>query len=247
LALYVGTSGWAYREWKPGFYPLELPQRRFLQHYSQALTACEINSTFYRLQSDETIARWASSVPKSFRYSVKAHRRLTHVGRIVFEGEQRSFLDGFLKSVSRLGTRLGVVLFQFPPGRAHDPEALDGLLQSLPAGPGYAFEFRHPSWHSEEVRTRIADAGGTLCVAETSGGAPRALPPGPFAYVRLRAERYSEAERAGWGELLMAEAETRDVYAFAKHEAEATDDPYAGVGLARWLVRQRGARVSESD
>ena len=238
MTLYVGTSGWAYKEWKPDFYPQDLPQARFLEHYSRALRACEINATFYRLQSNETFARWSAFSPESFRFSVKAHRRLTHGKTVAPDAEGRSFLDSFLRSVGTLGPRLGVVLFQFPPYRHHDTDAFRALLDALPAGANYAFEFRHESWDSDAVRGPIAERGGTVCLSETQGATPPALPPGPFAYVRLRSDRYSEDARARWLDLLTSEARERDVFVFAKHEGIPAGDPFGGIGLAQWLCRQ---------
>jgi len=57
VALFVGTSGWAYKEWRGAFYPRDLPQTQFLPYYASILSACEINATFYRLQSESTLAR----------------------------------------------------------------------------------------------------------------------------------------------------------------------------------------------
>jgi uncharacterized protein YecE (DUF72 family) len=74
MALYVGTSGWAYKQWKPGFYPEGLPQARFLEHYSTALNSCEINATFYRRQAESTFEKWARAVGDEFRFTTKAHR-----------------------------------------------------------------------------------------------------------------------------------------------------------------------------
>jgi uncharacterized protein YecE (DUF72 family) len=238
VSLYVGTSGWAYKEWKPGFYPEGLPQASFLQHYATQLTACEINATFYRLQSESTFTRWAAGTPESFRFAAKAHRRLTHSRQIAPDGEQRGFLDTFLKSLSVFGPRLGVVLFQFPPYRSRDDDAFGRLLEALPAGVRYAFEFRHDSWDVPDVYDRIADFSGTVCMSDSTGSSPVALPPGPFAYVRLRTDRYDDASRSAWKDLLLAEAQDRDVFAFAKHEGIPTDDPYGGIGLAVWLTQQ---------
>nr|MBA2600679.1 DUF72 domain-containing protein [Actinomycetota bacterium] len=107
--LYLGTSGWAYREWKPLFYPGELPRSRFLEHYSGVLTACEVNATFYRLQAEGTFTRWNSMTPESFRFAVKAHRRLTHSKSIAMSPEAKGFLDTFLGSIKILGPRLGPI------------------------------------------------------------------------------------------------------------------------------------------
>jgi uncharacterized protein YecE (DUF72 family) len=240
MSLYVGTSGWAYKEWQPDFYPPDIKQGGFLSFYGRSLTACEINATFYRLQSEETCTKWADQTPEEFRFATKAHRRLTHSKSFAPHPEDRSFFDSFLKSVSSLGPRLGVVLFQFPPYRYRDDAQLATLLDALPAGPGYAFEFRHESWEEPVVAAAVAAAGGTLCVSNTDGSVPGRLPPGPVGYVRLRAERYTEEARAGWLRLLQAEAETRNVYAFAKHEGIPVRDPYGGIGLARWLAEHSG-------
>jgi uncharacterized protein YecE (DUF72 family) len=235
VGLFVGTSGWAYSEWKGAFYPSDLPQSRFLSHYAGVFGACETNTTFYGLQSDSTLSRWASSTPDHFRFAVKAHRRLTHRKQIATGGELR-FLRAFLDSLAPLGPRLACVLFQLPPHRERDDAALERLLAALPANVPPAFEFRHESWISDEITERIAEAGGTTCLADVQGSAPERLPPGPIGYVRLRAEHYTEEQRARWLALLHREAGGRDVYAFAKHEGVPAGDPYAGVGLAQWLA-----------
>jgi uncharacterized protein YecE (DUF72 family) len=236
MSLYVGTSGWAYREWKPDFYPPDVPQRAFLEHYGSRLGACEINATFRRMQSPETITKWRDSVPGPFRFSTKAHQGLTHTKKLAPDEDKRPFFDAFVTSVKGLDDKLGVILFQYPPYRRRDDGDLDGLLEALKGGPRFALEFRHDSWDSHEVRERIAAAGGTVCLSETVGKVPDELPPGPLAYVRLRSERYDEAARTGWLGLLQATGQERDVYAFTKHEGIPTDDPFGGIGLAVWLT-----------
>ena len=180
MTLFIGTSGWAYREWKPGFYPADLSQSRFLEYYASMLTACEINATFRRLQSEATFTRWAARVPHGFRFALKAHRRLTHSKHIAPAEAKRRFLDAFLKSSSLLGPKLGAVLFQFPPYRERDDDQLDLLLRALPAGLRYALEFRHDSWDANAVRDRIATAGGTVGASEWSGRGPAGFSPGPI-------------------------------------------------------------------
>src|SRR5207244_8243309 len=141
MTLYVGTSGFAYKEWKPAFYPADLPQRRFLDYYGTVFTACEINATFYRRQEPATLARWADVTPPNFRFAVKAHRMLTHSRSIAPDGPRREFLPSFLESIQPLRAKLGVVLFQFPPHRERDDHALDLLIDALPEDLPVAFEF----------------------------------------------------------------------------------------------------------
>lgn len=235
MTLFVGTSGWAYKEWKPDFYPADVPQRAFLEHYGTRLSACEINATFRRMQSETTIAKWRDSVPEGFRFSTKAHQGLTHTKQLAPTEEKRSFFDDFLTNVKGLGDKLGVVLWQYPPYRKRADDDLAGLLDALRGGPAFAIEFRDPSWDSDTVRAAIAEAGGTVCISETEGRVPEAMPPGPIAYVRLRTERYTEEARQGWLDLLAKTATERDVYAFTKHEGIEPGDPYGGIGLAVWL------------
>ena len=236
--LFVGTSGWSYREWKPDFYPADLPQRLWLEHYSSALSACEINATFYRMQSPATFEKWSANTPESFRFTTKAHRGLTHSRSLAPDEGRLKFLNDFVKSVGGLGPRLGAVLFQFPPHRQRDDDALVALLDALPEETRPVLEFRHESWAADGVAETIAAAGGTVCISNTDGDVPESLPPGPLAYVRLRTERYSPEARAGWLELLRRESHERDVFAFSKHEGVPTTDLYGGVGLAQWLTAE---------
>jgi uncharacterized protein YecE (DUF72 family) len=236
VGVYVGTSGWAYPEWRGAFYPPGLAQRSFLEHYAGELTACEVNATFYRIQSQETVARWAQAVPEGFRFTVKAHRRLSYRKRLPPSAVERAFVSEFLDSLEPLGERLGCLLIQFPPFVERDDAGLEELLGLLPADLRFACEFQHPSWAVDEVTARLAERGGTVCLREERGEVPR-LPPGPLAYVRLKGERYGDEERDALSKLLASESRARDVYVFARHKDVAPDDPHTGLGLARWLAR----------
>lgn len=232
MTLFIGTSGWAYSEWKPEFYPPDLPQARFLEHYAQQLSACEINATFYRLQAEQTLERWAAAAPHGFRYAIKAHRRITHSRSM---SPDNDFLGSFLTSLTPLREGVGAILLQYPPRRERDDDALRSLLEALPRDIPCAFEFRHSSWHDVDVESAVADAGGTICVSDSTGDVPARLPPGRVAYVRLRAERYTDAQRRRWLDLLQLESRTRNVFAFSKHEGIPAGDEFGGLGLALWL------------
>ena len=235
MAHFIGTSGWAYPEWKPGFYPEGLPQTKFLEHYASRLGACEVNATFYRLQAASTFEKWAAAVPEDFRFAIKMHRRLTHSATFMETEEDTEFLIRFLESVEPLGSRLGPLLVQLPPSRRLAADALDRMLGAIGPNRSVACEFRHASWSDPTVDAVLTSHGATRCFADTEGPAPGALPAGKVAYVRLRAERYDDS-REDWLELIRREAETREVVVFAKHKGVPAGDPFTGVGLADWLA-----------
>lgn len=237
MSAYVGTSGWAYPEWKPAFYPADLPRARFLEHYAARLGACEINATFYRLQSPTTTARWTTTVPEGFRYAVKAHRGLTHSSA---PGDA-DLAERFRESIAPLESRLGAILIQLPPRATRDDALLERLIALIADGRPFAADLRHPSWDDPAVDELVASRGGTRCLTERDGAVPDALPPGPLAYVRLRADSYADRARRAWLELLGREGSLRPVLVFAKHEGAPAGDPHVGVGLASWLSeRLRG-------
>jgi len=240
VTLYVGTSGWAYPQWKPGFYPEGLPQKRFLEHYSTRLSACEINATFYRIQSPETMTNWRSATPEAFRFAVKGHRMISNVRNLAPTPERRDILGEFVTSLTNLGDKVGALMLQFSARLPEDRSGFEALLGALPGDIPFAVDLKHDSWGLPEVHDIVFAKKGTLCISDYEGVAPDSLPPGRVAYVRLRAETYDDRQRDEWAALLQREAKERDVYAFVKHEDGPPDDPYGGVGLAQWLVTEIG-------
>ena len=240
MALYVGTSGWAYSEWRGSFYPAGLPAKSFLDHYGRTLTACEVNATFYRIQSEASMARWADAVPDAFRFTVKAHRRLSYRKQLGPDADTEVHIREFIDSLEPLGEKLGCLLIQVPVFLERDEAGLGLLLDMLPSGMRFACELQHPSWDSPGVASALAERGGTVCIRETEGKAPAALPPGPIAYVRLKGTRYAGEARDALLSLLRGEAQRRDVFAFARHKGVPATDPHTGVGLAQWLGEYSG-------
>src|SRR5690606_30170924 len=146
LQIYIGTSGYSYKEWKGPFYPATLPATEMLAYYADHFTSVEINNTFYKNPTDELLAGWTSRVPKNFRFTVKANQRITHTKRLK---EPETTLPFFLDRLASLGTRAGPVLFQLPPNFKPDLERLESFLKFLfsyrVSGRKIkaAFEFRH--------------------------------------------------------------------------------------------------------
>lgn len=225
--LHVGTSGFAFDEWKGNFYPADMKSREMLSYYAARFGTVEINYTFRRHPSESTLAGWQAQTPDGFVFVLKAHQQITHRLRLANAAEATTF---FLDRAKGLGDRLGPILFQCPPSLRFDRGLIEGFLAGLPTqGFRYAFEFRHASW--AEARPIIEAAGAAWVLAETDEGeAPEGpLANGPLAYLRLRRSDYSESDLAAWaGRLREAVAAGTDVFCFLKHEEEGLGPAFAG-------------------
>ena len=225
--LYAGTSGWAYAGWKPDFYPEKLAQKKFLSHYGTQLNTVEVNFTFRQLVKESTLNNWIADTPAHFRFGVKAHQMITHIKRL--KGVE-DFLPRFLTSIEPLASagKLGPVLFQLPPNLKFDPALLKGFLDQLPRTLHAAFEFRNASWFVDETWTLLKERNVALCVAESETMASPDVTTADFAYYRFRKASYPAEERAKMLKTLGAHAaQSRDVYAYFKHEETPEGALYA--------------------
>jgi uncharacterized protein YecE (DUF72 family) len=230
--LFVGTSGFAYQEWKGLFYPEDLKDPDMLPFYSSQLPSVEINYTFRRAPSPKTLARWVERTGEGFRFALKAHQRITHTLRLADADEA---VGAFLERARGLGERLGPILFQCPPSLRFDGALIERFVGYLPPTYSYAMEFRHPSW--EEARGILEDQGVAWCVSETDERDPGAPAWEPFGYLRLRKEVYGPEDLARWAPAIRAAMDDgRDVYCYFKHE-EGGDAPRFARQLAE-LVDQ---------
>lgn len=201
--LYAGSSGWSYPSWRPEFYPAGVANEDFLSVYAARLPSVELNSTGYRLPSEEQFARWAAAVPDGFRFAVKMPPRALRA------------LGTFEERVSRLGDRLGPVRVVVETPRD------DGLLALLLGSTGLplALDVRDESWDDVDVAPAVR-------VNDWDAGAP-------FRYLRFREPPYSEkALHALVARIRPLLAAGIDVYAYFRHEDEPTAPAYAARLLA---------------
>jgi uncharacterized protein YecE (DUF72 family) len=221
--IFVGTSGFAFKEWIGPFYPPGTKSAGMLPYYAGEFGSVEVNYTFRRNPTPAMISSWTANTPEGFVFALKANQGITHFARLKNTGER---LERFFEAVTPLGTRLGPVLFQCPPNLKYDPEVLDSFLADLAAVPGghrFAMEFRHPSFDTDEVRSKLALAGVALCAADTEEQPATFRRTGDFAYVRLRGAGYDTETLERWGTTFRsALAEGADVYCYLKHEDSAT-------------------------
>ena len=203
----IGTSGWSYDHWKGHFYPPEMPAGRFLPFYAGIFPTVEINTTFYRLPEERTVARWRDCVPSSFVFAVKGSGFITHRKKL---RDPRATLAPFFEGIAALGDRLGPILFQLPPKWSFDPGRLASFLGALSRDFRYVFEFRDPSWFAREARDELARHRAALCIYDLGGRLSPEEVTTDYVYVRLHGPAgpyqglYDDGALAGWARKLRA-------------------------------------------
>jgi uncharacterized protein YecE (DUF72 family) len=230
MGLWVGTSGYAYPEWRGSFYPEKMQTAKMLPYYAERFPTVEINNTFYRMPNAKLLEGWSAQTPENFRLTLKAPQRITHHKRLRDCADDVKY---FLEVAATLGPKLGAILFQTPPYLRMSLEVLDGFLEMLPAGLVAAFEFRHASWMEADVFSRLQAKGLALCVADSEKFSTPVEITAGYAYFRLRDEGYQPADIERWAQIIREKTgHCSDVFVYFKHEE-------AGIGteFAKQLIR----------
>jgi len=219
MKLLAGASGYSFKEWKGTFYPADTKPEGMLAHYSARLPTVEINNTFYRMPKTEMLENWAQTAPASFKFAIKASRRITHFAHL--KPESADSVAFLYRALESLGEKRGPVLFQLPPVMKKNLERLTEFLKLLPQGHGAAFEFRNETWFADDVYEALKRAGAALCLSEREDNAPPPLvETAPWGYVRLRLETYNDAELEQWAHKLAATGWS-ETYVYFMHEPTA--------------------------
>ncbi|HJZ93125.1 MAG TPA: DUF72 domain-containing protein, partial [Gemmataceae bacterium] len=209
MNLYVGTSGYSYKEWRGSFYPKKFPQDQMLGYYAEQFHTVEINSTFKGTPTASVVNGWAGDVPASFRFGIKAPQLITHRKRLK---DTADLVSELFEVVGALKSRLGPVLFQLPPNFKKDAPRLREFLTRLPARRRIAFEFRHPSWFDEEVFGLLRKRRTALCIADAGDDLEVPLVATTnWGYLRLRRPAYGEAALKTWIKRMRAQ-DWREAY-----------------------------------
>ncbi len=182
--LYIGTSGWAYPQWKNTFYPEGLKDKDRLSHYATQFNAVEINSSFYGLPRPHYVERWAAAVPEGFRFCFKVWRKVTHDKKLM---DCLGDLDAFIESIDAASDKTGPLLLQLPPGLRID--ALDKLQEVLShvreKGHLAAVEFRHPSWYEKQTYRMLESHDASIVLHDMAGSEILEMPYlAPVLYLR---------------------------------------------------------------
>ncbi len=218
MKIYVGTSGYGYKEWKGKFYPEKVSPHEMLRFYSERFGTVEINNTFYHMPTANILSSWTEQVPNDFVFAFKAPQVITHRKRLRNVGEETQYL---FRTLSVLYNKLGPVLFQFPQSFHADPKALEDFLFLIPVDMSCAFEFRNPSWLGDVILGLLRKKGCSLCIADTNENPVNGIiSTTPWGYLRLRRSDYSDADLSQWMERIRLQKWNK-VFVFFKHEDEA--------------------------
>ncbi len=163
MTVWIGTSGWQYRDWRERLYRRGLPMGEWLEWYADRFATVESNNAFYRLPERRVFEAWAARTPADFMMTVKVSRYLTHIRRL---REPEEPVERFVERVAGLGPKLGPVLLQLPPQLRCDAQRLDATLALFPTDMRVAVEFRHPTWFVDEIRSLLTERRAALCLAD---------------------------------------------------------------------------------
>ncbi len=216
----VGTSGFAYKEWKGSFYPQDLSAKKYLSFYAEHFSTTEINNTFYRMPTAKLVEGWYAEVPDGFSFTLKVTQRITHFKRLKNVDEEMTF---FLTSAAALKEKLGPILVQLPPNFKKDIAVLEDFLAKFASQARLAFEFRNDSWFDDELFELLRKHNTAFGIVEKGEGdkgmnAPREVT-GPFVYMRLRKGEYTAEEMKEWARWMRGQ--TVPVYCYLKHDDRA--------------------------
>jgi len=199
----IGTSGWHYDHWSGLYYPADLSKSKWFEYYARDFDTVEINNTFYQLPKQQTFENWHEQAPKNFIFTVKANRFITHIKRLK---DAEETLPRFFERAELLKEKLGLVLYQLPPGFHKDLERLTYFLGVLPKNHTAIFEFRHESWFSDDTYELLNKFGVGFCIHDlVDVPSPRVIT-GEIIYIRFHgptgryAGNYCKSALQNWAE-----------------------------------------------
>jgi len=227
MVIRVGTSGWSYDHWEPELYAPGLPARDRLACYAAAFPTAELNSSFYRWPRPSMFRSWRQRLPGGFLLSVKAPRGLTHARRLY---EPETWVQRIAAGWHELGDKRAVLLVQLTPVLARDDARLAYFLRQVPGWIRVVVEFRHPSWHCEEVFA-LLEARSAAYYVMSGAHLPCILrSTTDLAYVRMHGPdhdhlysgSYTDADLGWWAARIQEwDAAGKDVFVYFNNDGDA--------------------------
>ena len=171
--IYIGSARWAERSLLGKIYPPGTPQKDYLDHYARQFNTVEMNTTHYRIPTEEMVTQWKEKVPKHFRFCPKIPQSISHSRDF---GEGMNATELFQAALYSFGEHLGMPFMQLPPTFTphRDGKRLFNYLKNWPSNLPLAIEFRHPDWFSDaRISSRAFDLlleyGLSTVITDTAG------------------------------------------------------------------------------
>ena len=206
-----------------------------LRFYADHFTTVEVNATFYRLPSKETLKTWYRTVPDNFIFSVKASQYITHRKKLI---DPKETIHNFFDRIQILEGKLGPILFQLPPNWHKNKERLADFITALPADHRYVFEFRDPTWFSDDIAELFEQKNIAFCIYDLEGKQSPFHLTADFVYVRLHGPgakyqgSYSEDLLKIWKKRFTDWMdEKREIYCYFNNDYEGHAPQNAGLFL----------------
>jgi len=185
--LHLGTIGWSYNFWKGNFYPNKTASKDFLAYYATRFDTVEVDSTFYRIPTPQTITTWKNQTPQSFTFSLKFPGKITHI-KMLKDCQTETSL--FLDRAKLLGEKLGPLLLQFPPNFGVEHLAdLTVFLQRLPKLNRYVVEVRDDAWLNPDFYSLLRANNAALAWVDSPNMPLNSEVTSDFLYVRWEGDR----------------------------------------------------------
>lgn len=224
--IHVGTSGWTYDDWRGPFYPEDVPKKDWLRHYSRRFCTTEVNGSFYRTPSLETVRGWREQTPTGFLFAWKASKYITHWKRLSEKSDTSIAL--MVTRLKVLGPKVGPVLFQLPARFTANRERLASFLKMLPRRYRYAFEFRDASWYADEIFELLERHDVSLCLSDHYDAPAPWVVTAKHVYVRGHGpggrykDNYSDATLRNWARTMRKwKRQRRDVFVYFDNDQKS--------------------------
>lgn len=192
MPIYLGTSGWSYKDWVGNTYPEGTPAAGYLHAYAELFPTVEIDSTFYGIPRANSVAKWDEDTPDGFVFAAKVPQIITHEKVLM---DCRDEMNAFLDRMSALEVKLGPLLFQFPYGFKYESfDLLAAFLETLPAGFRFAVEVRHKSWLKPRFYDMLRERNVALALIDHPWMPKLDEVTADFAYIRWLGDRKAVTE-----------------------------------------------------
>ncbi len=240
--LYIGTSGWNYKEWKESLYE-GVPQKRWLEHYASQFQAVEINATFYRLLKEDTVRHWVERTPDSFVFAAKGSRYTTHTKRL---NEPEQSVAKQKQNLDPLQGKLQAMCWQLPASLSKDMPRLQAFAQALQTWPeaGHSIEFRDTSWFDSETADCLSRHNLAACISDAADWPRWDQVTADLVYIRLHGNTatyqsaYTRDELESWAQFIrtcLDEGREVHVYFDNTDSGAAVDNAFE----LRFLLQER--------